>query len=67
MVADLEKHLVARGLKLITPDVGARFAVDELSWGEPGPAEVVVAGGREPAPTREAAPRSSVGESVGIR
>ena len=67
MVADLEKHLVARGLKLITPDVGARFAVDELSWGGPGPAEVVVAGGREPAPTREAAPRSSVGESVGIR
>ncbi|HYH63446.1 MAG TPA: beta-ketoacyl synthase N-terminal-like domain-containing protein [Urbifossiella sp.] len=47
MVADLEKHLVARGLKLITPAVGARFAVDEVVYGGKGEAEVVVAGGTE--------------------
>ena len=47
MVADLEKHLVARGLKLIAPAVGARFAVDEVVFGAKGEAEVVVAGGTE--------------------
>ncbi|QDU21056.1 type I polyketide synthase [Urbifossiella limnaea] len=47
MVADLEKHLVARGLKLIAPAVGARFAVDEVVYGGKGEAEVVVAGGTE--------------------
>ena len=47
MVADLEKHLVARGLKLIAPPVGARFAVDEVILGGKGEPEVVVAGGTE--------------------
>ncbi|MBN9523075.1 SDR family oxidoreductase, partial [bacterium] len=47
MVADLEKHLVARGLKLIAPPVGARFAVDEVVFGAKGEPEVVVAGGTE--------------------
>ena len=47
MVAELEKHLVARGLKLIAPSVGARFAVDEVVFGAKGEAEVVVAGGTE--------------------
>jgi len=50
MVADLEKHLVARGLKLIEPAVGAGFAVDEVIFGPKGEPEVVVAGGTETAP-----------------
>lgn len=50
MVADLEKHLVARGLKLIEPTVGANFAVDEVIFGAKGEPEVVVAGGTETAP-----------------
>jgi NAD(P)-dependent dehydrogenase (short-subunit alcohol dehydrogenase family) len=50
MVADLEKHLVARGLKLITPAVGAGFAADEVVHGRKGEPEVVVAGGTEPPP-----------------
>jgi hypothetical protein len=57
MVADLEKHLVARGLKLIAPAVGAAFAVDEVVYGVKGEPEVVVAGGTEQAarPARTAA------------
>ena len=47
MVADLEKHLVARGLKLIAPAQGAAFAVDELVYGHKGEPEVVIAGGTE--------------------
>ncbi|MBN9117617.1 MAG: SDR family oxidoreductase [Planctomycetes bacterium] len=50
MVAELEKHLVARGLKLIEPAVGAGFAVDEVIFGAKGEPEVVVAGGTETAP-----------------
>jgi NAD(P)-dependent dehydrogenase (short-subunit alcohol dehydrogenase family) len=50
MVADLAKHLVARGLKLIEPAVGAGFAVDEVIFGAKGEPEVVVAGGTEHAP-----------------
>ena len=50
MVADLEKHLVARGLKLIEPAVGAAFAVDEVVFGAKGEPEVLVAGGTELAP-----------------
>jgi acyl transferase domain-containing protein/NAD(P)H-dependent flavin oxidoreductase YrpB (nitropropane dioxygenase family) len=50
MVADLEKHLVARGLKLIEPALGAGFAVDEVIFGGKGEPEVVVAGGTETAP-----------------
>ncbi|MCS6864889.1 MAG: beta-ketoacyl synthase N-terminal-like domain-containing protein [Gemmataceae bacterium] len=49
MVADLEKHLVARGLKLIAPAVGAKFAVDELIFGRKGEPEVLIAGGSETA------------------
>jgi acyl transferase domain-containing protein/NAD(P)H-dependent flavin oxidoreductase YrpB (nitropropane dioxygenase family)/NAD(P)-dependent dehydrogenase (short-subunit alcohol dehydrogenase family)/acyl carrier protein len=58
MVADLEKHLVARGLKLIEPAVGANFAVDEVIFGAKGEPEVLVAGGSERSaatPTRAAA------------
>jgi NAD(P)-dependent dehydrogenase (short-subunit alcohol dehydrogenase family) len=47
MVADLEKHLVARGLKLIEPEVGANFAVDEVIYGAKGEPEVLIAGGTE--------------------
>ncbi|QJW93891.1 type I polyketide synthase [Frigoriglobus tundricola] len=50
MVADLAKHLVARGLKLIEPAVGAGFAVDEVIFGAKGEPEVIVAGGTEHAP-----------------
>ena len=50
MVADLAKHLVARGLKLIEPAVGAGFAVDEVIFGTKGEPEVIVAGGTEHAP-----------------
>jgi acyl transferase domain-containing protein/NAD(P)H-dependent flavin oxidoreductase YrpB (nitropropane dioxygenase family)/short-subunit dehydrogenase/acyl carrier protein len=53
MVADLEKHLVARGLKLIEPAVGAGFAVDEVIFGAKGEPEVVVAGGTESAPKQK--------------
>ncbi|MCI0704499.1 MAG: acyltransferase domain-containing protein [Planctomycetia bacterium] len=49
MVADLEKHLVARGLKLIEPAVGAGFAVDEVIFGAKGEPEVLIAGGNEQA------------------
>jgi NAD(P)-dependent dehydrogenase (short-subunit alcohol dehydrogenase family) len=49
MVADLEKHLVARGLKLIAPAVGAGFAVDEVIFGTKGEPEVLIAGGNEQA------------------
>jgi len=47
MVADLEKHLVARGLKLIEPSVGSGFAVDEVIYGAKGEPEVLIAGGTE--------------------
>jgi NAD(P)-dependent dehydrogenase (short-subunit alcohol dehydrogenase family) len=47
MVAELEKHLVARGLKLISPEQGAAFAADELTFGRKGTPEVVFAGGTE--------------------
>jgi len=49
MVADLEKHLTARGLKLIEPAIGANFAVDEVIFGSKGEPEVLVAGGTEQA------------------
>jgi NAD(P)-dependent dehydrogenase (short-subunit alcohol dehydrogenase family) len=49
MVAELEKHLVARGLKLIDPAVGAALAVDEIVFGPKGQPEVLVAGGSEQA------------------
>ena len=43
--------LVARGLKLIEPAVGADFAVDEVIFGNKGEPEVLVAGGSEAAST----------------
>jgi NAD(P)-dependent dehydrogenase (short-subunit alcohol dehydrogenase family) len=49
MVAELEKHLVARGLKLIDPATGAAFAVDEIVYGPKGQPEVLIAGGSEQA------------------
>ena len=61
MVAELAKHLVARGLKLIEPAVGAGFAVDEVVFGTKGEPEVLVAGGTEhaPKPARPSAPGES--------
>jgi acyl transferase domain-containing protein/NAD(P)H-dependent flavin oxidoreductase YrpB (nitropropane dioxygenase family)/NAD(P)-dependent dehydrogenase (short-subunit alcohol dehydrogenase family)/acyl carrier protein len=47
MVSELEKHLVARGLKLIDPDVGVQFFVEELRRGRKGESEVIVGGGAE--------------------
>jgi NAD(P)-dependent dehydrogenase (short-subunit alcohol dehydrogenase family) len=47
MVADLEKHLVQRGLELISPETGPVFVVDELLHGRKGEHEVVIAGGTE--------------------
>jgi NAD(P)-dependent dehydrogenase (short-subunit alcohol dehydrogenase family) len=58
MVSDLEKHLVARGLKLIAPEVGVRFFVEELRRGRKGESEVIIGGGAEhlvTAPKNEAA------------
>jgi acyl transferase domain-containing protein len=55
MVADLEKHLVARGLKLIEPAVGGGFAVDEVVFGTKGEPEVLIAGGTEHARPKAAA------------
>ena len=45
MVADLEKHLRARGVTLILPEVGAEFLVDELLYGAKEDSEVIIAGG----------------------
>jgi NAD(P)-dependent dehydrogenase (short-subunit alcohol dehydrogenase family) len=47
MVADLEKHLTQRGLKLITPEQGPVLLVDELQYGRKGETEVIIAGGAE--------------------
>ncbi|HUR55437.1 MAG TPA: SDR family NAD(P)-dependent oxidoreductase [Gemmataceae bacterium] len=61
MVAELAKHLVARGLKLISPDQGATFAADELAFGKKGTPEVVFAGGTEaPAKKTRAAEPAAV-------
>lgn len=65
MVADLEKHLVARGLKLIEPSVGANFAVDEVIFGEKGEIEVIVAGGTD-APSRVARPAAESATPVAV-
>jgi hypothetical protein len=47
MVADLENHLVRRGLRLIAPDEGPRLLVDDLLFGRKGESEVILAGGAE--------------------
>ena len=47
MVADLEKHLTARGIALIDSEVGCRMFVDEVIYGAAGDSEVIIAGGAE--------------------
>ncbi len=47
MVSHLERHLTARGLKLISPDEGPRFLIEEIIHGTKGDSEVLVAGGAE--------------------
>lgn len=63
MVADLERHLVARGLRLIAPEEGPAWVVDELLFGAKGDSEVIIAGGAEqltrPTGAAPAAPASA--------
>ena len=68
MVADLEKHLVARGLKLIEPAVGAGFAVDEVVFGAKGEPEVWSPAGPSTPPSRRqaAAPAEPVRRGGGV-
>jgi NAD(P)-dependent dehydrogenase (short-subunit alcohol dehydrogenase family)/malonyl CoA-acyl carrier protein transacylase len=47
MVAELEPHLRRRGLKLIEPDEGPQFVLDEIGRGGKGDCEVIIAGGAE--------------------
>jgi NAD(P)-dependent dehydrogenase (short-subunit alcohol dehydrogenase family) len=47
MVADLEKHLVQRGLRLISPEEGPALLIAELLHGRKGESEVILAGGAE--------------------
>ncbi len=47
MVADLERHLEARGVALIDPAVGAERFLEELEFGWKGESEVLIAGGAE--------------------
>ncbi len=47
MVADLEKHLVQKGLKLITAEEGPRFVIEELTFGSKADVEIIIAGGGE--------------------
>lgn len=47
MVSHLERHLTARGLKLISPEEGPKFLIDEIVHGCKGASEVLVAGGAE--------------------
>jgi NAD(P)-dependent dehydrogenase (short-subunit alcohol dehydrogenase family) len=66
MVAELEEHLTRRGLKLISPEEGPVFLIDELTYGHKGETEVIVAGGAEEAvrPAR-AAKKEVVGAGTG--
>jgi malonyl CoA-acyl carrier protein transacylase/NAD(P)-dependent dehydrogenase (short-subunit alcohol dehydrogenase family) len=47
MVADLEKHLVRRGLRMISPQEGREMLVAELLHGRKGESEVILGGGAE--------------------
>lgn len=47
MVADLEKHLTARGLTLIPPALGVQMFLDEIASGDRSTPEVIIAGGAE--------------------
>ncbi|MGC8640896.1 MAG: SDR family NAD(P)-dependent oxidoreductase [Isosphaeraceae bacterium] len=44
MVSDLEAHLGARGLGMISPEVGVMALLDELLHGRKGDVEVIIAG-----------------------
>jgi len=66
MVADLEKHLTARGLKLIEPAVGSKFAIDEVIFGAKGEPEVLVAGGSERTAAASATAASETPVAVGV-
>ena len=63
MVADLEKHLVARGLKLIEPAVGAGLRRGRGDLRRKGEPEVLVAGGTEQAarPIASTEPQDAAG------
>ena len=67
MVAELEKHLEARGLKLIQPELGAGLAVDEVVFGQKGEAEVLIAGGTEHAAKRSREHVARADQVVGAR
>jgi NAD(P)-dependent dehydrogenase (short-subunit alcohol dehydrogenase family) len=60
MVADLESHLVRRGLRLISPQEGPALFVAELLHGRKGESEIILAGGAEALarPTQPAATSS---------
>jgi acyl transferase domain-containing protein/NAD(P)H-dependent flavin oxidoreductase YrpB (nitropropane dioxygenase family)/NAD(P)-dependent dehydrogenase (short-subunit alcohol dehydrogenase family) len=47
MVAELEKHLVQRGLRLISPEEGPALLIAELLHGRKGESEVILGGGAE--------------------
>ena len=47
MVSDLEKHLTARGVTLISPAEGADHLLRELEFGAKGETEIIIAGGAE--------------------
>jgi NAD(P)-dependent dehydrogenase (short-subunit alcohol dehydrogenase family) len=47
MVSDLEKHLTARGVTLISPREGTDHLLRELQFGAKGETEVLIAGGAE--------------------
>ena len=47
MVSDLEKHLTARGVTLISPRAGTDHLLRELQFGAKGETEVLIAGGAE--------------------
>jgi acyl transferase domain-containing protein/NAD(P)H-dependent flavin oxidoreductase YrpB (nitropropane dioxygenase family)/NAD(P)-dependent dehydrogenase (short-subunit alcohol dehydrogenase family) len=47
MVADLERHLVQRGLRLISPEEGPALLLAELLHGRKGDSEVLLGGGAE--------------------
>ena len=59
MVSDLEKHLAARGVTLISQEEGPEFVLHELLHGAKGQSEILVAGGAnnlvQPQTSRKAA------------
>jgi NAD(P)-dependent dehydrogenase (short-subunit alcohol dehydrogenase family)/acyl carrier protein len=67
MVAALEKHLLARGLKLIEPAHGAGFAVDEVIFGTKGEPEILIAGGTEEPVPNHRSTEAQEPRVVGVR